>query len=257
MTWDPEQYLAFGDLRLRPALELLRRIPNERAGLVVDLGCGAGNVTPYLARRWPDAEVIAVDSSAQMLERARSDHPELDVRWVQDDAATWEPPRPPDVLYSNSLLHWLDDHEQLVPRLAGLVRSGGTLAFQVPDNWAEPCHTLAYEVARDPRWADRLVPILREQPLLAVDRYVELLEPLSDHLDVWRTTYQQPLQGEDPVVEFVKGSLLRPLYAQLDDDETEAFESAYRAKVRSAYAPTEHGTTWYPFHRLFVVVTLA
>lgn len=256
MVWDPEQYLTFEDLRLRPALELLRRVPNEHASLVVDLGCGAGNVTPYLARRWPEAEVVAIDRSVEMLARARADHPDLGVQWVQDDATTWEPPRPADVVFSNALLHWLDDHEQLVPQLAGLLRPGGTLALQMPDNWAEPCHTLAYEVARDPRWADRLVPILREQPLLDVEDYRALLEPIADHLDVWHTTYHQPLAGQDPVVEFVKGSLLRPLYAELEDDEIAAFEAAYRPRVRDAYPPTEHGTTWYPFHRLFLVATV-
>ncbi|HEX9890066.1 MAG TPA: methyltransferase domain-containing protein [Nitriliruptorales bacterium] len=256
MTWDPEQYLAYQDLRLRPALELLGRVPNERAEVVVDLGCGPGNVTPWLAGRWPDAEVIGVDDSAEMLARARRDHPGLETTWVQHEAATWEPDRPVDVIFSNALLHWLDEHERLVPRLLDLLVPGrGTLAFQVPDNYREPSHREAYALARDPRWADRLVPLLRERPILAPQAYARLLAPLVSHLDVWTTTYLQPMQGRDPVAEWTRGSLLRPLLAELTDEEAAAFDAGYRERLRAAYPSEPDGTTWFPFTRLFVVAT--
>ena len=256
MTWDPGQYLAYEDLRLRPALELLGRVPRTDGRRVVDLGCGAGNVTPYLAERWPDAQVVGVDDSAEMLERARADHPDLDATWVQADAATWEPDGPVDVLYSNALLHWLDDHERLVPRMYGLLADGGTLAFQVPDNYREPSHREAYAVARDGRWADRLVPLLREQPVLPAASYARLLTDAgAAHVDVWSTTYLQPMTGEDPVAEWTKGSLLRPLLAALDDDGAAAFEHDYRVRLRAAYPRDETGTTWFEFTRLFVVAS--
>lgn len=255
MPWDPGQYLAYEDLRLRPARELLGRIPTERASLVVDLGCGAGNVTPFLVERWPDAEATAVDGSSEMLDRARAEHAGLEVDWVRADAGDWQPPRPVDVIYSNALLHWLDDHRTLVPRLAGHLSEGGTLAFQVPDNYREPSHQEAYAVAADTRWADRLVPLLRPEPILAPEAYADLLAPHVDHLDIWRATYLQPMQGEDPVAGWTKGSLLRPLLAELSEDEAAAFESAYRARLRVAYPRRPDGTTWFPFSRLFVVGT--
>lgn len=251
MAWDPAQYLTFAAPRLRPAVELLARIGAERPERVLDLGCGAGNVTALLAERWPDALVTGVDSSAEMLARATADHP--GITWVEADLATWEPAGPVDVVFSNATLHWLDDHARLFPRLAGWVATGGWLAVQMPHNHAAPAHQLLFETAEDARWAPTLAARLRKAPVSAASAYYYLLASAARHVDVWETTYVQVLEGGDPVLEWTKGSVLRPLLAALGAGEREAFLAEYAAKLRAAYPPRTDGRTLFPFRRIFIV----
>lgn len=249
--WDPEVYLRHADHRLRPGVELLVRAqPTGDVRTVVDLGCGTGLLVPALRNRFPGATVIGVDASAEMLAEARAAVP--DGTWVEADAASWEPDEPVDVVYSNALLHWVDDHEQLFPRYLSWLRPGGALAIQMPRNFSSPSHACAYEVARDPRWADRLEPLLRLEPVAEPSWYVELLAPLTEHLDVWEVVYQQLLEGEDPVISWSSGTLLRPLLAELDSDEREAFLADYAERVRAAHPPLPDGRTRFPFRRLFI-----
>ncbi len=251
MAWDPARYLAFADHRLRPALDLLQRVPSEHPATVVDLGCGAGNVTRVLRRRWPDARVIGVDDSAAMLARARTDAPDGD--WEQADVRTWRPAAPVDVLYSNAALHWLDDHATLFPALVAVLAPAGVLAVQMPRNSAAPSHTLLADTVHDGPWRDRLAPLVRPTPTQTPEFYLDLLAPLVASLDVWETVYFQSLTGENPVADFVKGSALAPFLAALAGDERRAFETAYRARIAAAYPARADGTTCFPFRRLFMV----
>lgn len=251
MAWDPTQYLAFSDHRLRPALDLLHRIPLEEPARIVDLGCGPGNVTALLRRRWPAAAVIGVDSSDAMLTRARATDPDVD--WQLADLARWTPPAPVDLVFSNAALHWLDDHAALFPALIGMLVPRGVLAVQMPRNFAEPSHTSLYATAREEPWRDRLEPLIRPEPTKAAEYYRDLLAPSVGALDVWETSYLQTLTGDNPVAEFVKGSALGPFLEALAGDERAAFEAVYREKVRAAYPPRPDGTTLFPFRRLFLV----
>ena len=250
-AWDPAQYLRWSDHRLRPAVDLLQRVPLTSPARVVDLGCGTGNVTALLRARWPAAEVTGVDASPAMLERARTSDPE--VEWVQADVATWAPPATVDVLFSNAALHWLDDHATLFPRLVSAVAAGGVLAVQMPRNFGEPSHTSIHELAVQPRWRDRLEKLVRPEPTKPPADYWELLAPRVTALEVWETIYTQALAGEHPVADFVKGSWLKPFLDALDPGERPAFENAYRARLASAYPPRADGTTLFPFRRLFIV----
>lgn len=251
MAWDPAQYLKFADHRLRPALDLLARIDAEAPARVVDLGCGTGNVTAVLARRWPGAAVTGVDPSAAMLERARAEHPGL--AFETADAARWTAAAPVDVLYSNAALHWLGDHDALFPRLLAQVAPGGWLAVQMPRNFDAPSHTAVGEAARDGPWADRLLPMLAPPPVDPPAAYVRRLAPMAASLDVWETEYLQILEGGNPVAEWTKGTWLRPFLDALDEPWRSGFEAAYRARVAAAYPPGADGRTLFPFRRLFVV----
>jgi trans-aconitate 2-methyltransferase len=250
-TWDPAQYLRWSDHRLRPALDLIQSVPLAQPARVVDLGCGTGNVTALLRRRWPGARVTGVDSSASMLERARASDPE--VEWRQADVAAWAPPAPVDLLFSNATLHWIDDHARLFPRLASLVAPDGALAVQMPRNFGEPSHTSIYDTVREGPWHARLAPMIRPEPTKPPEYYWDVLAPHVGSLDVWETVYTQALTGENPVADFVKGSWLKPFLDALDGAEGAAFEAAYRARVARAYPPRDDGTTLFPFRRLFIV----
>ena len=250
-TWDPQQYLSFADHRLRPALELLARIPLDAPARVVDLGCGAGNVTQHLRLRWPRAELMGIDSSEDMLAKARAT--DRSIRWELGDLGHWQPAEPPDVLYANASLHWLPDHDALFPRLLGQVAPGGALAVQMPRNFDAPSHTSMAEAARQGPWAERLRGLLRESPVGEPERYYDLLAPLASRVDVWETRYLQVLSGENPVAEFTKGTWLRPLLEALNEPQRSAFEAAYRALVARAYPCRPDGHTLFPFKRMFIV----
>ena len=250
MTWNPQQYLLFAGHRLRPALDLLGRIGAESPGTVVDLGCGAGNVTRLLRERWPAARVVGYDNSPEMLERAATD---TSVEWRLADLDGWTPEAPVDVVFSNAALHWLGDHPRLFGRLADAVAPGGWLAVQMPNNWRAPSHVSAVATVRAGPWRDRLAGLLVTDPLLPSEGYYDLLAPRAKHLDMWETEYLQVLEGENPVVEWTKGTILAPLLTALDPAERAAFEADYARRVRQAYPPRPDGRTLFPFRRLFIV----
>jgi trans-aconitate 2-methyltransferase len=236
---------------VRPAVDLIQRVPLDQPAHVVDLGCGTGNVTALLRRAWPAARMTGVDASAAMLERARVS--DAGVEWQQAEIAGWTPPAPVDLLFSNAALHWLDGHATLFPRLLDLVAPGGVLAVQMPRNFGEPSHSSITDLAREGHWRDRLTPLIRHEPCKAPAYYFDLLSPRAKSLDIWETVYEQALTGENPVADFVKGSWLKPFLDALDDGDRAAFEAAYRARVARAYPPRPDGTTLFPFRRLFIV----
>lgn len=254
MAWNPQQYLAFADHRLRPVFDLLARVPAENPKRVVDLGCGAGNATKILKRRWPDADITGVDSSPEMLARARKEAPEI--TWVQSDIAAWRPDEPPDVLFANAALHWLGGHDRLFPALAAQVKPGGYLAVQMPANFRAPSHRTIEEVGRDPRWRAAIEPLIKDPPTGEPSFYYDLLRPVAASLDIWYVEYLQVLVGEDPVAEFVKGSWLPQFLEALEEPHRREFEAEYRARLRAAYPKRADGATLFPFKRLFIVARL-
>ncbi|MBL8483680.1 MAG: methyltransferase domain-containing protein [Rhodocyclaceae bacterium] len=255
MSWDPALYLTFGDLRLRPALDLLARVDLAAPRSVVDVGCGAGNVTAVLSKRWPQAAITGVDNSAEMLATAATRLPQAN--WQLADLADWQPDTPPDLIYSNAALHWLDGHQTLFPRLARMLRPGGVLAVQMPNNFGSPSHQCAYRAAREGPWAATLQPLLRERPVLPPAGYYELLAPLVQSLDIWETEYMQILEGDNPVADWNKGALLVPLLGALDEAHKRAFEARYRELVATAYPRRPDGKTLFPFRRLFMVARVS
>lgn len=250
-SWDPAQYLKFADHRLRPALDLMARIPPIAARTVYDLGCGPGTITRLLAERWPDAEVTGIDSSPAMLAKARALAPEIE--FTEADLAGWAPSAPADLLFSNATLQWLGDHAALLPRLVSLVAPGGVLAVQMPRNFDAPSHVALAETVADRRWRDRLLPLLRRSPVAAPSLYHRWLAPEAATLDIWETEYLHRLDGADPVVEWTRGTALRPFLDVLDGAERERFLAEYRQRVAAAYPTEADGTTLFPFRRLFIV----
>ena len=266
-AWDPAQYLRFSDQRLRPALDLLGQVPLTTPARVVDLGCGAGNVTAILKQRFPSAEVTGVDSDPAMLRKACTAAP--DCRFEQGDFATWTPSGPsvghasepptdqhaPDLIFSNAALQWVGGHAALFPRLLSLLAPGGVLAVQMPAMHDAPLRRLQYTVASQGPWAERLAGHASARSILDADAYWDLLRPLSARLDIWETTYLHPLTGEDAVVEWAAGSSLRPFLEPLDPVQQAAFRSAYAAALRPHYPRRADGTTLLPFRRLFLMAT--
>ena len=257
-AWDPDSYMAFADQRLRPGLDLITRIQHQDPRLIVDLGCGTGDLTAALARRWPLAQVLGIDESAEMLEKARSKFPPTrwpTISWERLEIAQWVSVAPVSILFSNAALHWLGEHHILFPRLMSQVESDGVLAVQMPDNWDEPSHRLIGELIGDPRWTLRAAPMFVGDPVARPSEYRAWLQPAATGIDQWRTTYFHVLEGEDPVLDWVKGSILRPILAVLEPNESEVFLSRLGEAYRSAYPAEPDRKTILPFSRLFLVAT--
>ncbi|MBK1786584.1 trans-aconitate 2-methyltransferase [Prauserella cavernicola] len=249
--WDPAKYLDYGDLRARPFYDLVARVDAQAPRRVTDLGCGPGNLTKTLAKRWPGATVEAIDGSPEMVAAAR----ESGVAAEQRDVREWSPSADTDVVVTNAVLHWVPEHRDLLRRWVGELPSGAWFAMQVPGNMGAPSHTLTRQLAESPDWADKIADVvLREDD--AVDtplRYADLFADLGCAVDAWETTYTQRLAGENAVLEWITGTALRPVRAALDDQEWEAFRSRLAPLLDEAYPPRADGTTWFPFRRVFAV----
>lgn len=257
--WDPHQYSRFEAERDRPALDLLLRLPGDlEPRAIVDLGCGAGQHAALLKRRHPQAHVTGLDASAAMLEQARGLG--ADVDWVEGDLATWEPEGPLDLIFANASLQWLPDHRALLRRLTGLLAPGGVIAVQMPLSW----DTLHYRVMRRVRgegpWADRLHERETIQALLDPADYYDALAERCEEIDIWSTTYLHALTGEAPVLEWMKGTALRPhlsALAAIPGEEGPAMKAAWLSALSDALSQAfprrPDGVTLLPFPRLFLI----
>jgi trans-aconitate 2-methyltransferase len=221
---------------------------------VVDLGCGSGELTATLAGRWPGAVVQALDSSPEMIAAARPHEIPGRLTFHVGDAATWHPEHPVDLIVSNAVLQWVPGHTALLPRWTDALTPGGRLAFQVPGNFGAPSHAILRELCRSPRWHDRLAGAVRDEPVLGPAGYLDLLASHGCAVDAWETTYTQVLTGDDPVLEWVKGTALRPVLSALAPAETGEFLTTYRDRLRDAYPAHPYGTV-FPFRRVFVIAT--
>jgi trans-aconitate 2-methyltransferase len=250
VAWNPDTYLQFADERGRPFADLLARVGATDPAVVVDLGCGPGQLTASLARRWPSCSVLGIDSSAAMVERAR-EHAGERVRFVEGDLRTWSPEAPVDVLVSNATLQWVPDHRALLPRLLQAVRPGGWLAFQVPGNFDAPSHTILHALALDPRYAAATRDLARPAAADPAE-YLADLVALGCTVDAWETTYLHVLAGPDAVFRWISGTGARPVLQALDGTRRQEFETEYRARLAEAY-PEQPWGTLLPFRRVFVV----
>lgn len=258
MTWDPTQYRRYASERDRPFHELVDRIKPPQSGAItdaVDLGCGPGTLTATLAKRWPTAQIVGIDSDVAMIEAAQSLASER-VRFAPGSIADWAPAGRLDVIVANAAFQWVPQHRAHFARWLDMLNPGGTLAFQVPGNLDDPHHEAIRQLRSSPRWASagRLAQLPeRTHDSFPAATYLRDLHALGAAVDAWETTYLHVLQGTDPVLEWVKGTALRPVLAALDtDDQRKEFCADLAPMLRTAYPPDATGTA-FPFRRVFVV----
>ncbi len=252
-TWDPDIYGRYKVYRDRPALDLLLQVPGDLAPQEIwDLGCGPGEHAALLAARHPEARVRGLDSSPAMLDRARQRKTRAE--WIEGDIAAFQPDAPVDLLFTNAALQWLDGHDVLFPRLAGMLAPGGVLACQMPKGQDQAWHEMLGGLAQSPAWRARLGELRGVLPVAEPAAYFDWLSPICGEVDIWTTTYLHVLEGDDPVVDWMSGTALRPYLDRLADAvEREAFLADLRARLVQALPPREDGLTLLPFPRLFIV----
>jgi trans-aconitate 2-methyltransferase len=260
--WDPNTYQRYAGERSRPFVELLARVPAEAPRAVVDLGCGPGNLTATLAERWPAARVIGLDSSPEMIEKARAGG--WPVEFGVCDVRDWSPEADVDVIVSNAALQWVPGHEQLLARWAGALPTGAVIAVQVPGNWDAPSHRALRAVAADGPWRDRVVDGTVPRSVPDAEAYARLLIRAGCAVDAWETTYVHLLASaaldrdgrssgpEHPVLRWMDGTALRPVRAALADDEWAEFRRRLGERLAEIY-PDVDGQVPFPFRRIFVV----
>jgi trans-aconitate 2-methyltransferase len=253
MSWSAKQYAVFEDERTRPVRDLLAAVPDGYGGRAVDLGCGPGNSTEVLSAKLPSAQVAGIDSSPDMIAAARKRLPRLE--FSVEDIGAWRDPGPFDVILANAVLQWLPDHASLLPALLAKLEPGGALAVQMPDNLAEPTHRLMREIAMHGPWAKKLEGATAARTSLHdAAWYFDVLRPRAARVDIWRTTYQHQLAGGvGAVVEWFKGSGLRPFLEPLDAGERSAYLERYTAAIAAFFPARADGSVLLPFPRLFLV----
>lgn len=251
--WDPDQYLRYASERGRPFFDLLSRVQAVDPSLVADLGCGPGNLTEAMAGRWPSADVLGVDNSPEMIAAAQAGPGRhARVSFELGDVREWAPRRPVDVIVSNAVLQWVPDHLAVVARWPGMLAPGGWLAFQLPGNFDQPTHAILLDLARSDRWRPHLADLKLNRQARDPREYLDLLAGAGCAVDAWETTYLHVLRGPDPVVDWYRGSGLRPVLSALTDEKAAEFIAEYGVRVREAYPAAPYGTVL-PFRRVFVV----
>lgn len=250
--WNAEQYLKFAGERNQPSLDLIARIAVLRPERIMDLGCGPGNSTALLRRRWPDADITGLDNSEEMIAAATESQPEG--QWILADATAWAAEIAFDIVFSNAALQWMPDHERLLPRLFSQVARGGAMAVQIPAHFNSPLHREMLEVAKDPMWRH-----LMERPLNAMTKkppsfYYNLLQPLAERLEMWETEYYHVMDGPEAILEWFRGTGLRPYLAALESEpHRRRFEDMLLDKYRRTYPRQNDGRILFLFRRLFII----
>ena len=249
--WDPGQYLRYAGERARPFFDLLSRVQATDPKYVVDLGCGPGNLTAALAGRWPGAEVLGVDNSPEMIDAAQAQARRPGLSFRLGDVTDWQPERPVDVLVCNAVLQWVPGHLDVVRRWPGMLAAGGWLAFQLPGNFDQPTHAILLDLVTSDRWAPLLAGVSLNRQAGDPADYLDLLARAGCSVDAWETTYLHVLRGADPVVDWYRGTGLRPVLAALDPGHAEDFVAGYAERIAAAYPAAPYGTVL-PFRRVFV-----
>lgn len=254
-TWSAAQYIKFEKERNRPITDLIAQIPANKANKAIDIGCGPGNSTELLAAHFPKATSISgIDSSADMVKAAKIRMP--DIHFEVADISSWEDENLYDIIFANAALQWVPDHKALFPSLVQKLNKNGTLAVQMPDNLNEPTHVLMRKIASDNAWSEKLKDGSKRTERESADWYYQLLKNKVSTLNIWRTTYFHPLSGgHEAIVEWLKGTGLRPFLAPLDQAEQSAFLNKYVAEIAKVYPIYDDGSVLLPYPRLFIVAT--
>jgi len=250
--WNPELYLKFSDQRARPASDLIAQIKLNNPRRIIDLGCGPGNSTSQLNKRWPQAQLTGLDSSAEMLAQARKKNP--DWTWIESSIEKWETAEPFDLVFTNAALHWVGNHGSLFPRLLSFVAAGGALAVQMPNNFHSPVHMAMKATADSPRWSALLGAAEEHLGVETPAFYYDVLRKSATMLNIWETEYLQVMDGPRAVLDWIRSTGMRFYLERLHGDaERQQFEADCLQRIEQAYVANDQGNVLFPYKRIFIL----
>lgn len=252
--WNSKQYLKFKRERTQPSIDLAARIDLASPARVIDIGCGPGNSTAVVKNRFPDAEIIGVDYSENMLERARRDNPGIEFKQLDASKEDWKLNGRYDVVFSNACIQWVPDHEKLLPRMMGILNEGGKMAVQVPMNYDEPIHKIIGGISSSEKWRDKF-PNPRVFYTLTVEEYYDILSEISQDFALWVTTYHHRMKSHEDIIEWYKGTGLRPYLDVLGENDKAEFISEVFREIKKQYPVQKNGEIIFRFPRLFFIAT--
>jgi trans-aconitate 2-methyltransferase len=254
--WNPKEYLNFKTERAQPADDLIARLPNRAPQNIVDLGCGPGNSTALLRQAFPSAVITGIDSSPAMIATARQ--AVSSATFVEADVAGWRPSAQTDLVFSNALFQWLPERDQVMKRILQSLKSAAVFALQMPDNLDEPCHRLMREVAADGPWRVKLISAVEARRKLGDEtHYYDLFAPLSEQVQIWRTTYVHALGNHEAIANMLASTGLKPFLDVLTEEERKAFRADYVARLSEHHPVARNGRVLFRFPRLFVIAIRA
>ena len=250
--WDPDQYLKFRNERTQPAYDLVARISHPNPRMIIDAGCGPGNSTDILLQRWPSASISGFDSSLEMLNEAEASN--QNIKWFESTIEDWNPTKTYDIIFSNAVLQWVENHEFMLPRLLSFLNKSGALAMQMPAHYKSPLHQQLINIAGKPDWAGFTEA---ERSLLSLAKpsfYYNLLAPITSKIDIWETQYFHIMDSSQAILEWFRGTGLRPFLEALPDDQArQSFESEVLKEYTNAYPQEANGKVLFPFNRFFLI----
>jgi trans-aconitate 2-methyltransferase len=250
--WDPESYLHFANERTQPSIDLVSRIRLDSPKAIIDIGCGPGNSTQVLCRKWPASDILGLDYSEAMIAKARLDYPGQ--HWMVGDAGKFDAMEKYDLVFSNATLQWIPRHEELLPRLIGGVKHGGALAAQIPMFKPMPINVAIETVAGRSEWRPYTARCAELFTYQDSNFYYGILAARMDRVDMWETSYIHVLDSHEALLDFCRSTALRPYLERLpSDDARERFEDQVLAECRRRYPLQGDGKLLFPFDRLFFV----
>lgn len=254
MKWSSEQYLKFEGQRTQPSIDLAGRISLEGVERALDVGCGPGNSSNVLAGRFPQAKVLGIDSSPDMIASARESYPGIEFRLCDAGSELGTLEGGFDVVFSNACIQWIPDHKTLLRNMMALLRPGGVLAVQIPMNQKEPIHRIIGELVTSAVWKDAF-PNPRVFYTLPQGYYFDLLAKLSASFTLWETTYYHVMDSHEAILEWYRGTGLRPYLTMLPEARRKDFEQAVLTQVRAQYPLQETKQVIFRFPRFFFTAT--
>ena len=253
-SWNATTYLQFKNERTRPAVDLASRILLDDPKTVLDIGCGPGNSTAVLRERFPNATIIGIDNAPDMIAKAKEAYPDMTFFCMDADEYIATTDEQFDVVFSNACMQWLPDHKAFLPKWMELVKDGGILAVQMPNNYDEPIHQIIETLTTSEKWRPHF-RVMREKHVLSIGEYYDCLSECSAQVDLWETAYYHTLSSHQDLLEWYRGTGLRPYLEQLNNDAKASFENDFLAAVKDAYPIQADGTILFRFPRLFFVAT--
>jgi trans-aconitate 2-methyltransferase len=254
--WNPKDYLVFKAERTQPATDLIAWLPNRTPKIIIDLGCGPGNSAALLQQAFPAAKLTGIDTSPAMIAAARRVCPSA--HFIEADVGSWLPSPETDLVFSNALFQWLPERDEVMKRILQSLKSAAVFALQMPDNLDEPSHRLMRDVAIAGPWRGLLSRALEARRGLGDElHYYDLLAPLTQHLQIWRTTYVHPLENHEAIARMLSTTGLKPFLDPLEETERREFLSSYVERLSEHYPAARDGRVLFRFPRLFIIAIRA